>query len=349
VVKRVAFAVPGSLATPTGGYAYDARIIDELRRLDWQVDVLDIGEGFPFPAPGTRAAAESRLGAIAEGVPIVVDGLALGVLPEVAAALKPAHGLIALVHHPLALESGLSSPQAETLRSSERAALSHASQVVVTSPSTGQQLVADYGVPDERITAAPPGTDPAKRARGGNGASVSLLAVGSLVPRKGYDVLLAALATLRELPWRLTIVGERRDTATADRIEAEIAALGFSDRVTLVGGVKPDSLSALYDESDVFVLASRHEGYGMAFAEATAHGLPVIGTTAGAIPDTVPAQAGILIPPDDISALATALRRLISDSAERARLAAGAWEAAKGLPTWQDSAKRFAQAIEAAA
>ena len=107
-------------------------------------------------------------------------------------------------------------------------------------------------------------------------------------------------------------------------------------------------LAELYAAADLFVLPSRYEGFGMAYAEAIAHGLPVIGTTAGAIPDTVPASAGVLIPPDDVSALAAALRRLIENAAERAVLAAGAREAAKHLPTWQESAKLFAQAIEGA-
>jgi glycosyltransferase involved in cell wall biosynthesis len=96
----------------------------------------------------------------------------------------------------------------------------------------------------------------------------------------------------------------------------------------------------------VFVLASRYEGYGMAFAQAIAYGVPVIGTTAGAIPETVPAGAGLLVPPDDVPALAVALRRLISDRDARARLADNARAAANLLPTWAASAAVFARAIE---
>ncbi len=171
---------------------------------------------------------------------------------------------------------------------------------------------------------APPGTDRASRATGSHDGTIALLSVGSLVPRKGYDVLLAALATLRDLPWRLSIVGARRDEAAAAQIEADIVGHDLVGRVVLAGAVTPERLSALYDNADVFVLASRHEGYGMAFAEAIAHGLAVIGTTAGAIPDTVPEAAGILVPPDDVPALAAALRRIVGDAAERARLADGA-------------------------
>ena len=177
VVRRVVFAVPGSLATPTGGYAYDRRIIAELASLGWRTDVLDIGSGFPQPLPATRAAARARLAAIQHGQPIVIDGLALGVLPEVAAGLSATHPLIALVHHPLALETGLSAAEAKALaRKRAPWRLPAARHVVVaTSASTARLLVADYDVPADRITVAPPGTDRAatragKRRRHGRAA-----------------------------------------------------------------------------------------------------------------------------------------------------------------------------------
>ena len=109
----------------------------------------------------------------------------------------------------------------------------------------------------------------------------------------------------------------------------------------------PEGVFELYLAFDVFVLASRFEGYGMALTEAIAHGLPVISTLAGAIPDTVPAGTGELVPPDDVPALAKALRSLISNRTERRRLAVRAREAAAELPTWQDSARLFAGAVEA--
>jgi glycosyltransferase involved in cell wall biosynthesis len=174
---------------------------------------------------------------------------------------------------------------------------------------------------------------------------VSLLAVGALVPRKGYDVLVAALAEVTDLPWRLVIAGDRtRDPATAVAIEAEIARRGLAARITLLGAVSDKRLAELYSAADLFVLASRHEGYGMAFAAAIAYGLPVIGTCGGAVRDTVPPEAGILVAPDDVEALAAALRRLIADGAQRARHGAAARAAT--LPTWEESAGLFAQAIE---
>jgi glycosyltransferase involved in cell wall biosynthesis len=176
---------------------------------------------------------------------------------------------------------------------------------------------------------------------------VALLSVGIIVPRKGHDLLVAALATLGELPWRLSIVGDRgRDPAASARLDADILRHGLTARVVLEGAVSAERLAEFYSAADVFVLASRYEGYGMAFAQAIAYGVPVIGTTAGAIPETVPAGAGLLVPPDDVPALAAALQRLISDADERARLARNARAAARGLPTWAAAAAVFARAIE---
>ena len=136
---KLAFAVPGDLATPTGGYRYDRRIVEELRRLGWQVDVTNIGSGFPFPSEAQRGAALEVLSAVPGGCPTVLDGLAFGALPE-AGALRFRSPLIALVHQPLALDAGLDSAQADTFRQTERAALAAASRVVVTSEATARIL-----------------------------------------------------------------------------------------------------------------------------------------------------------------------------------------------------------------
>lgn len=346
VEARVVFAVPGDLATPTGGYRYDRRIIQELRRAGWQVDVLDIGHGFPRPSAAQRATALEMLSGVPGGYPVVIDGLAFGALPE-AGALRSRTPLIALVHLPLALEPGLASAQADAFRKSERAALAAAARVVVTSEASARIVVADYGVQPRRITVVRPGNDPVPRALGSTDGIVRLLSVGTVAPGKGYDVLIAAVATLADMPWRLTIAGDRtRNPGVAARLDADIAAHGLADRVAVLGAVPPERIIELYLASDVFVLASRFESYGMVLTEAIAHGLPVVSTRAGAIPDTVPAGTGLLVPPDDVAALAHALRRLISDRAERQRLAGNACAAAAQLPTWHDSARLFAGAIE---
>jgi glycosyltransferase involved in cell wall biosynthesis len=347
VVKSVVFAVPGDLATPTGGYAYDRRIIAELAALGWSVEVVDLGEGFPDPTEAQRITAHTRLAALPADCSVVVDGLAFGVLAEAAEELHGSHALVGLVHHPLSLETGLSADKAEALRASEYAALSFARHVVTTSPATARLLIADFDVPPGRLTVVQPGTDRVNAIVHRSSSTVSLLAVGSVVPRKGYDVLVAALAPLTDLPWRLLIIGDRtRSPETAQWLDGEIARLGLSRRIEFIGAVDGETLATYYRAADLFVLPSRFEGYGMAYAEAIAHGLPLIGTTAGAIADTVPAGAGVLVPPDDVDALASVLRRLIENPEQRRHLAEGASSAAARFPTWKTQAALFANVLE---
>ena len=172
-----------------------------------------------------------------------------------------------------------------------------------------------------------------------------LLAVGAVVPRKGYDVLVAALATLTDLPWQLTIAGDRtRDRDTAAQLEADIARHGLGDRIAVLGAVSPQRLAELYADADLFVLASHFEGYGMAYAEAIAHGLPVIGTTAGAIPDTVPQDAGLLVAPDDVAAFAAGA----AQRHRRSRTSASAWPGPRARPLARFRPGRIPRTIFAA-
>jgi glycosyltransferase involved in cell wall biosynthesis len=349
-MATITFAVPGSLHEPTGGYKYDRLVIAGLRQRGCEVDVVDLGEGFPRPRAETLAAVLPRLQRVPAGQPIVVDGLALGVLPEAAAALRESHPLIALVHHPLALESGLTNDEARELRESERAALAAVRRVIVTSPATRRVLAADYGVAEDMITVALPGIarTGAPPVRQPVGRTVNLLAVGAVVRRKGYDVLIEALDRLTGLDWQLIIAGDcKRDRATAGELAATITRKRLEQRVYLVGAVSDRELTDLYRKAHVFVLASRFEGYGMAYAEAIAHGLPVIGTRTGAIPDTVPAGAGILVPPDDAGALGTALRSMISYGWLREHCAGVA--RAAPMPTWEAAAQAFLDVFQMAA
>lgn len=348
-MRAVTLAVPGDLATPTGGYVYDRRITGELRDMGWTVDVLDLGDGFPFVDEARRAKAGRLLGDASPDQALIVDGLAFGVLPEAAASLNKSHRTIALVHHPLAYESGLPDDRKAALHKSEKDVLTNVRGVIVTSEATKQLVVSEYDVPSDAVAVVRPGHDRVVSSRG-QSETISLLAVGSLVPRKGYDVLVAALAMLKDMNWALTIAGDRtRNAETAKQLEQQISVCGLGGRIVLTGAVSDDKLAELYSGASVFVLASRFEGYGMALADATAYGLPVVATNAGAIPEAVPDGAGILVPPDDAAALAAALRRVIGDRRERDSLAAHARTASSHLPTWRDQAMLFARAIESVA
>jgi glycosyltransferase involved in cell wall biosynthesis len=174
-----------------------------------------------------------------------------------------------------------------------------------------------------------------------------LLCVATLTPRKGHALLIEALAALRDRPWTLHCAGNTtRDPATAAAVRHQIGALDLAGRVFLHGELTDAELDALYRQSVAAVLATSLEGYGMALAEAMAHGLPIVSTTAGAIPDLIPPSAGLLVPPGDVPALRQAIAALLDDTALRARLAAGALAVARNLPTWPQSVAAFATALE---
>jgi glycosyltransferase involved in cell wall biosynthesis len=345
MARALTWAIPGDLSIVTGGYAYDRRIIAELERLGWQVEIVHLGDGFPRPSDDQKENATARLLATTSDRPIVIDGLAFGVLPEAAAVLHRTHRVIALVHHPLALETGLAEHESQALHASEQTALASTKHVITTSPWTADLLTEHFDVDRGRLTVILPGTDRAPFARGNN-TPLSLLSVGAIGPRKSFDLLVEALVPLADRSWRLTIAGDRdRDAAATARLDALIDRQGLAGRIDVPGKVSTDRLEAYYAAADLFVLASRFEGYGMAFAEALAHGLPVIGTTGGATPSTVPASAGRLVAPGDVAALTAALRELIDDADRRHALAAGARAAAGLLPTWEDSGARFSDLL----
>jgi glycosyltransferase involved in cell wall biosynthesis len=263
-------------------------------------------------------------------------------MPEVAAAESRRLRLIALVHHPLAEETGLSEERAAALRISERRALKAVRQVVVTSGYTAG-LVAGLGVNPERIGVVEPGTDPAPLASGSGGSTLNLLSVASLTHRKGHAVLLDALAELKDRRWRLTCVGSlRQSPTTVAELRERIAALDLGGRVTLTGEVADAALAGFYDSADLFVLATRFEGYGMALAEALARGLPVVSTRTGAVTETVPKDAGLLVPPNHPGALAAALANVMDDPVLRRRLSRGARAARSRQSSWEIAARRLA-------
>lgn len=335
MTPEIVFAIPGDLATRTGGYAYDRHLIEALRRRGARVRHLELGSDYPAPSRETIARTSETFAALPDGTQILVDGLAFGAMPEIAAREGARLRLVALVHHPLGLESGLEPETASALIESERRALGHTAAVVVTSRATKRTLGADFGVPEAKIHVAEPGRAVAEAAVLA-GDPPLIVSVGSLVHRKGHDILVDALARLADRPWRCRIVGEARDAAVAADLRARIAANGLGDRIALVTDAA--DAGAEMAGADIFALATRYEGYGMVFAEAMAHGLPIVGTRAGAVPDVVPREAGRLVPADDAAAFGDALAALLAEPALRRRLADGGREAAAALPTWDDTA-----------
>ncbi|HVI27259.1 glycosyltransferase family 1 protein [Hansschlegelia sp.] len=340
-------AAPGDLETPTGGYLYDARILRELSARGRPVRALALPDGFPTPSAGAIQRSLELLAAVPRDATLVVDGLAFGTLPaDKLRVLR--RSLAALVHHPLALESGLSREDVERLEISERQALREASAIIVTSSATRRTLIERYRAAPERVHVAEPGVDPAPRAIGNADGPAVILSVGALVPRKNHENLARALALLGDLDWRWRIVGsDDRDPACARRLAGIVRELGLVERVSFLGAVPPGELEDAYADADLFALPSRHEGYGMAYAEALARGLPVIAGDGGAAPELVGPEAGALVEPDDVPGIASALRRLIEDPSARKVASDVAWTLGQGLPRWAHAADVFERLMTA--
>jgi glycosyltransferase involved in cell wall biosynthesis len=342
---RLIFAIPGDLDALTGGYGYDREIIKHMAEFGIRVVHCPLPGNFPHPSPlDARDAVQAINAGLESESAVLMDGLAFGVFPE-AAIMAIKAPLAALCHHPLGFETGLRPERSRALLKSEKRALALADHVIVTSDHTARTLISDFDVPKDRISIAPPGTEPARRAEG-SGKTAAILGVGSITPRKAFAAAVEALAGLQGLEWHLNIAGGFHHAPEyAAALRALILERGLQSRVTLMGEYDREALDQLYHRSDIFVSPSLHEGYGMALAEAMARGLPIAMAAGGAAAETVPDRAALKVPPGDIPSLRAALRSLIVDRALRTRLAQASWMAGQRLTRWPETAGIIAAAV----
>jgi glycosyltransferase involved in cell wall biosynthesis len=335
-LRRAAFAIPGDITTPTGGYIYERRLLEGLRAQGRDVRHLHLGTSFPDPTPADMSDAIAQLRSLEADRAVILDGFISATLATEALQHLRVPS-VAMVHHPLALEIGLDADRRERLFRIERDNLVHVNHVLVPSPATAAILTGSYGVATERITIARPGTDRPRRPRT-PAPTPLILCVGIQHPRKGHDVLLKALARITDLEWSAVIAGKVYEASYAAELTRLHRDLGLGSRVKLAGYVSDADLAELYATASIFALATRYEGYGLVFDEALAHGLPIVSCRTGAVPDTVPADVGRLVPTDDVEALAEALAGLLEDRTRYAKCAQAALAAGQQLPGWADTA-----------
>lgn len=334
--------VPGPISAISGGYGYDRRMLAEWRAVGHSVAVAELAGRHPLPDAAGEASARAAWAA-ATGVP-VIDSLGLPAFAAMQGDFA-ARRAVGLIHHPVSLEAGLDDATAAALREIEQRLLPALAHVVVTSETTAATLTAAFGVAAERISVVVPGTDDAPRCPGSGGPTCRILSVGALIPRKGHDMLLRALARLFDLDWHLTIAGGGVDSVHGQSLAALAEELGIAQRVTFAGTVVDAAMEALWQQSDVFALATQYEGYGMAIAEALKRGLPVAITAGGAAGKLVPTPAGVVCEVGDVVTYSKAMRRVIFDRPLRADMAEAAYQAGQSLPGWAGQARLLAEAI----
>jgi glycosyltransferase involved in cell wall biosynthesis len=348
-LRPVHVVVPAGIddpAEPSGGNAYDRRICSGLPAAGWSVQEHAVAGSWPRPDAASREALARCLAAVPDGGVVLVDGLVACGVPEVVVPAAQRLALVVLLHLPLGDEAGA----APELARRERATLEAASAVVATSPWAVRRLVALHGLPADRMHVAVPGVDPAPEAPGTDGTT--LRSVGAITPTKGHDLLVAALAPLGDLAFRCELVGPvHRDPEHVAALRQAIARHGLADRVRLRGPLRGAALEEAYATTDLLVLPSRAEAYGMVVTEALARGVPVLATDVGGVAQALGTAPdgrvpGILVPPGDDAQLTAALRRWLGEPGLRARLRDAARARRGTLDGWEVTTRCLAAALE---
>ncbi|MDX1552373.1 MAG: glycosyltransferase, partial [Marinobacter sp.] len=283
---------------------------------------------------------------------VVIDGLAMGALPDVVAVHAGRLRMVALVHHPLADETGLAAPTRDWLLRVERRALSVVEGVITTSRFTAERLL-DYNVAAKRIRVVEPGADTVtpesstgKRSNAPE-SGINVLCVAHLSPRKAQHHLIEALSDIRHLAWHCTLAGSTdRDESYGHRIRELIRDHGLEARITLAGELDDDGLAAAYERADIFVLPSMYEGYGMVIDEALAAGLPVLTTDGGALANTGNRPGVRQYPAGDKAGLKACLEEWLSDPQALLRMTLKASKEARCLRRWSLAVEEFRDALE---
>ena len=316
----------GPLERLTGGTLYDRRMVEFLRGRGHRVTVRSLGR-WPYALSPLQSLDPRLWRALAD--PgwdcILLDELVHPALAP-AAALRAALPAGSRARHrgAPAAGRGAARPGPPGRQRLESWLLRSSDFIVANSRATARMVRERVGrrvpvrvCPPGLERPAPPRAAPDRRGRPGHGGRPGrarppcVLSVANLAPIKGQDLLVEALAPLAALPWRLELVGGEADPRFRRRLEARVRRLGLQDRVRWRGPLRGAELERAWREADLFVLPSRMETYGMALAEALAHGLPCVAFDTGGVREVL-TGGGLLVPAGDPAALRRALAGLLA-------------------------------------
>jgi glycosyltransferase involved in cell wall biosynthesis len=333
---------------PTGGNTYDRHVCRHLGSAGWSVHEHAVPGLWPHRDGDSIAALAGVMERIPDRAPVLLDGLIASTAPEVLVPEARRLHLVTLVHMPLGDRPA--DAAAVDIRRREGMVLWAAAAVVTTSHWSRKRLQELYRLPPGRVHVATPGVEAADLAPG-SAAGRGLLCVAAVTFEKGHDVLLDALQTMSDLPWRCVCVG------SLDRAPKFVSGLlprtldgGLRNRVWFAGPQSGAELDRSYAAADLMVMASRAETYGMVVTEALARGLPVVAAGVGGVPEAMGYAAdrnrpGLLVSPEDPAALAAALRAWLGDAQLRGRLRRAARERRESLSGWSTTASGLADVL----
>ncbi|WP_254545092.1 glycosyltransferase family 4 protein [Halomarina pelagica] len=341
---RVGLVVYGDLDARTGGFGYDRTLVADLRERGDGVEVIAL----PWRTY-RRGLLDNLDPRLAERIAGEYDVLLQDELAHPSLALTNRRlrvrldcPLVGVVHH--LRRDEVSGWRRRAYGAVERAYLDTLDGVVATSEAT-LESVRDL-VPVERALVAPPAGDqfdpPAVNvdARAHDGP-LRVVALGSVVPRKGIDALVEALSRL-DAPWTLTVIGSiEADPGYVRRLRALVADRDLDSRVAFTGDLPTPAVAAVLERSHVLALPSRHEGFGVAYLEGMRFGLPALASASGGARELVEhGNTGYLVEPGDAAALSLRLAELEADRDHLARLGEAARTRAARHPTWDETGPR---------
>jgi glycosyltransferase involved in cell wall biosynthesis len=347
VTAAVHVVVPDDIddpARPSGGNVYDRQVCRYLPAAGRLVREIAVPGDWPEPGVAPRAELDRRLAAVPTGAAVLLDGLVAGGAPEVLALHAGRLRLVVLVHLPLGDEAGLTPTTAADRTARERRALHAAEAIVVTSNWTASRLGEVHGFPPGWVHVVPPGVEPAPLVPGSDRGD-RLLCVGSITPTKGQDLLVEALARITDREWTCRLVGPLcRDAAHVEAVRALVRDHALTERVQVTGPRTGPALDAEYAATDLLVLPSRAESYGMVVTEALARGIPVLAADVDGVPETLGRAPdgtvpGLLVPPADVAALAAAVHRWLDEPEMRGAARTAAGQRRADLTGWEVTAR----------
>jgi len=305
--------------------------------------------GFPEPyAFGRRVVRYFE--ANAPGYDVVHDNQSLSYgLIELA---ERGHPTVATVHHPITVDRALALEHADGLVARslirrwyrflhmQEAVVRELPHVIAVSRASKRRTVEDFGVAPASTTVIHNGIDTDRYAPVDRECHPGRIAttISSDVPLKGLHYLLRAFARVsRANPdAELLVMGDLNDEGETGRL---IDRLGIEDRIDCRGRVGNDEMVDLYGSAALAVVPSLYEGFGLPAAEAMACGVPVVATTGGALPEVV-GDAGVLVEPGDVDALARGITALLDDPDRRERLANAARDRVCTEFDWAETARQ---------
>lgn len=360
-VRPIRLLVPGNIRHSSGGNVYNAHLVAGLQALGAAVDVISVDGSWPDASADERRRLGTLLGAWeSDKAPgnavVIVDGLvAVGAPDELEFAAKAGRETWVLVHMPVPESSGSAALEREVR------ALRAATGVVCSSASAASVLTT-RGLRQAQVVL--PGVDLAPQADGSTPPHLAVVA--ALLPNKDQVLTVEALARLKDLEWTASFVGsDQADPDYAREVQAAITANGLQERVRLEGELTGRDLEAEWERTDLTLLVSRIEAFGMAVTESLAHGIPVLvreGT--GAVEalgiagikadDGGPRLPGAALPlpvgaSESPGRLAEVLRRWLTDEQTRESWRAAALKARPRLPDWSSTAQGMLALLSGAA